>query len=196
MRNPKRILATTLPVILAPILYGLAVYSKLPATMAIHWGVDSQPNGWAPRAFVVFGLPALMAVFQLITVLVPRGNQSAPRFERVVNWVMPVLTVVLYVTTIQIGLGRQLDVWRIATFLIGVMFLAMGNYIPTVSPEYSTRALAPRRKMGRAALRRLGRVMVVAGLLLLVSLFLRPAVSIVVLTVTGVAMLAMPLTAK
>ncbi|WP_461225121.1 DUF1648 domain-containing protein [Lacticaseibacillus suihuaensis] len=194
--NPKRMLAVTVPVILAPILYGLAVYNRLPATMAIHWGIDSQPNGWAPRPLVVFGLPVMMAVFQAVVLLVPRGKQAAPRFERVVDWLMPLLTVILYITTIQIGLGQRLDVWRIATLLIAVMFLAMGNYLPTVPADYSRRVLQPRRPLPKPTLRWLGRAMVLGGLLLLVSLFLHPLVSVAVLAATVLALLVLPLAIK
>ena len=26
----------------------LAVYRRLPETMAVHWDIDSNPNGWMP----------------------------------------------------------------------------------------------------------------------------------------------------
>jgi len=40
---------------------GLAVYDRLPETLPTHWGFNGEVNGWSSRAFVVFGLPLLMA---------------------------------------------------------------------------------------------------------------------------------------
>ncbi|WP_179394305.1 DUF1648 domain-containing protein [Lacticaseibacillus absianus] len=199
-RHVGRQLALTLPVILAPILYGLTIYRRLPARIAIHWGVNNTPNGWASRPMFVFGLPLMMCAFQLLVLLVPRGKQSAPRFERIVIWLMPLMTVILYLATAQIALGAHIDVWRLATGLIGVMFIAMGNYIPTIPAGYSyglntMRWLSRRAQWPRVA-RRLGRWMVLAGLGLLISLALAPAVSIVILVIACVGLLVAPLIAK
>lgn len=192
----KTSLALTLPLMLAPMLYGIAMYSRLPAVMATHWGIDNQVNGTMPKAFMIFGLPLLMAVFQFVVVLVPRQKATAPRFERMVIWIMPVITVVAYLTTIQINLGHNLDIRRIAIVLVAAMMLAMGNYLPTVPPEYNSHKWVmrqmTRRPDAKRALRRLGYTMVIFGILLLLSLFFSPIVSAGVVGVMIIVMLIMP----
>lgn len=192
----KTSLALTLPIILAPILYGIAMYSRLPQTMATHWGIDNQVNGTMPKAFMVFGLPVLMAIFQLVVILVPRKKATAPRFERMVMWIMPVITVVAYLMTIQINLGHNVDIRRIAVMLVAAIMLAMGNYLPTVPAEYNSYKWSMRHITRRAdakkVLRRYGYVMVAFGLLLLISIFFNPIVSAVILGIMIVVMLIMP----
>lgn len=181
----KTSLALTLPVILAPIIYGVAVYPRLPQQLATHWGVSGEVNGTMPRALMVFGLPLMMAVFQLLVVLVPRQAERAVRFERVVAWILPVITVVAYVMTIQFNLGHDVDIRRIAILLVSAIFIAMGNYLPTVPADYNRTNLGmrylTRKRDYRRVVRRLGFVMVLSGLAMLASLFFPPLVSAIVL---------------
>lgn len=193
----KRVLLVTLPLILAPILYGLAVYKQLPAQMITHWGMNNEPNGYMSRAVAVFGLPALMAVLQTIMVLAPQKSMSSKRFNRVAFAIIPVISVILYVVTIQVNLGQQLNIWRIVVFMLGLMFVALGNYMPTVPANYGygwnlTTYLS--RREGWARVRRVyGYTMVGGGILLLLSLFFTPLASAwTVFAVTGL-MLVLPL---
>ena len=50
--NKKELLLTSL-VCLLPLLAGVALYPRLPETMATHWGFDGTANGWSSRAATV-----------------------------------------------------------------------------------------------------------------------------------------------
>lgn len=186
-----RTLLMTTPVILLPMVYGVAVYHKLPLRMATHWGVGNQPNGYMTRPLAVFGLPLLMVLLQLLILYTPRGKQRALRFERLVNWIIPVTTIVMYLTTIQYNLGTKLNIWRIAVLLIGIMFVLMGNYLPTVPQGYN-RGWHPstnlfRGQNWRKYTRIMAYVMVAGGIAMLLSLFFNGLVSMVV--VLGIILL-------
>ncbi|MCI1283833.1 MAG: DUF1648 domain-containing protein [Lacticaseibacillus songhuajiangensis] len=198
-RKRWQTLLMTLPAILLPMVYGVAMYSKLPARMATHWGVGNQPNGYMSRPIAVFGLPLLMVVLQLVILYTPRGKQAAPRFERLANWIIPVITIVMYITTIQYNLGTKLNIWRIAVLLMGIMFILMGNYLPTVPQGYSY-GWHPYTKLfkgrdWRKYTRILAYVMVGGGIALLLSLFFSGATSVVVLAVIVAVMIIWPLVA-
>ena len=57
MKANKKELLLTSAVCLLPLLAGAILYSRLPETMATHWGFDGTADGWAPRGMAVFGLP-------------------------------------------------------------------------------------------------------------------------------------------
>ena len=63
--NKKELLLTSL-VCLLPLLTGVALYPRLPETMATHWGFDGTANGWSSRAATVFGLPLFILALHLI----------------------------------------------------------------------------------------------------------------------------------
>ena len=64
--NPALLLIITMVVTLLPMILGLCTWSKLPETIAIHFGLDGTPNGWAPKWIVVFLIPLVMAAVQLV----------------------------------------------------------------------------------------------------------------------------------
>ena len=69
MKNIKwRILMITCGVCLLPIVLGLFLWDKLPDSMPIHFNIYNEADDFAPKAFVVFGLPAIMAVFRRFAV--------------------------------------------------------------------------------------------------------------------------------
>ena len=53
-------LIVTCVVCLLPILLGVALWNELPESIAIHFDINNNPDNFAPKGFVVFGLPFLM----------------------------------------------------------------------------------------------------------------------------------------
>ena len=49
MKNEKKTLLLTSLVCLIPMVVGALVYSRLPETMATHFGLDGTPDGWSSR---------------------------------------------------------------------------------------------------------------------------------------------------
>ena len=132
-----------------------------------------------------------MVLLQLLILYTPRGKQRALRFERLVNWIIPVTTIVMYLTTIQYNLGTKLNIWRIAVLLMGIMFILMGNYLPTVPQGYNrgwhSYTNLFRGQNWRKYTRMMAYVMVAGGIAMLLSLFFNGLVSMVV--VLGIILL-------
>lgn len=184
-------------VILVPVGYGFYNYQNLPAKMATHFNNVNQPDGYLSKPLMVFGLPVLMLLLQWISLSVTRLNAShkglAPRFERVMTWIIPVVAVITYVTTIGYNLGHQLDIWRIAVSMVAMIFIAVGNYLPTVSPEQyhrMHRGFQPRPMVWRRLRYWYGYTLVGSGILLLLSILMWPGVSIGVLGLMLLTLLA------
>ena len=57
-----KIFALTSGVCLLPILLGVALWSKLPDSIAIHFDMNNNPDNFASKGFVVFMLPLLMVM--------------------------------------------------------------------------------------------------------------------------------------
>ncbi|MFB9770197.1 DUF1648 domain-containing protein [Lactiplantibacillus modestisalitolerans] len=189
-------------VIVLPMIYGLANYQALPSRMAIHFsGTNMQPDGFLSKPLTVFGLPLLMIALQLFLITVTQLNSkhkgAAPRFERVLAWIIPVTAVVTYVLTIAYNLGHHVDIWRITVSLIAVIFIAIGNYLPTISAsayQRLQRGVTVRPEVWRWLKYRLGHLLVGSGLLLLVSIVTVPLVSMVVIGGLVIATLTLTIT--
>ncbi|MBQ2897740.1 MAG: DUF1648 domain-containing protein [Clostridia bacterium] len=169
-------------VCLLPILLGILLWTKLPDTIAIHFNIYGEPDNFAPKGFVVFGLPILMVALQAICCFINDINSykhgDRKKFITVTKWIIPVLTVVLQIITLGYGLGWNLDIRKVVSLIVGVIFLVMGNYLPKFDyiKNYDVNT-EKARKINRF----IGYETVVMGLLFFVSVFLPPISSIICL---------------
>ncbi len=129
-----KILLITCLVCLSPILLGVALWQSLPDTIAIHFDINNNPDNFAPKAFVVFGFPALMVLMQIFCCFVNDINSSKhgerKKFEMVTKWIIPVMSVILQTVTLYYSLGHELDIRRIVSLIVGLMLVITGNYLP------------------------------------------------------------------
>lgn len=175
-------LLTTCAVCLLPILLGLALWDKLPETMAIHFDINNNPDNFASKEFVVFILPLLMVLLQAFCCFINDINEAKhgerKKFERATKWIIPVMTVILQVVTLGYALGWSLDIRRIAAFIVGVIFLVIGNYLPKLDyiKNYDVNT-----EKARMINRFIGYETVVMGILYLISIFLPPLATVVCL---------------
>ena len=119
---------------LLPILMGLAVYSKLPEKMPIHWGLDGEPNGYATRLAGILILPLIMVgVNVIVQFSLESASKTNLKLEKLMLWVLPILSVTFQSLTLSQALGYHLDIALITMVTVGIIFILLGNYIPKTS---------------------------------------------------------------
>ena len=121
-------------VCLLPVLIGISLWGKLPDTMAIHFNMYGEPDGFASKAFVVFALPLLMVILQAVCCVINDINVykhgDREKFVTVTKWSIPLLTVALQIITFGYGLGLNFDMRKSVAVIVAILFLFIGNYIP------------------------------------------------------------------
>lgn len=141
IKQHKKMLILTSVITLLPIFIGLLLWRQLPASVATHFGVDNQPDGYCSKAFAVFGLPVMMLFFHFICIVAtnidPKRKNISKKVFRVVMWICPVISLVVCNTLYVFNLGYKLDIGFVCGLLIGVFYLILGNFIPKVKPNYS-----------------------------------------------------------
>ncbi len=60
LKENKRTLIVTSILILLPILIGVLLWKQLPDTMATHFGLNTEADGFSGKAFAVFSLPVFL----------------------------------------------------------------------------------------------------------------------------------------
>ena len=93
------------------------------------------------------------------------------KFERATKWIIPGMTVILQVALLGYALGWAMDVTNVAAFLVGIIFLIIGNYLPKFDyiKNYDLDA-EKARKINRF----IGKETVIMGILSFVCIFLPP----------------------
>ena len=175
-------LIITSVICLLPIILGIALWDSLPDSMAIHFNINNQPDNFASKGFVVFGLPILMMLLQIFCCFINDINAHKHgeriKFERITKWIIPVMTVVLQVITLGYGLGWDIDIRKAASLIVGVILITTGNYLPKF--DYIKNYDIDTEK-ARKINRFIGFETVITGLLFIISMFLPPISTIVCL---------------
>lgn len=121
-------------VVLLPILFGLIVWDMLPEQLAIHWGADGIVDGFANRLVAVGVLPVVLLALHLVCVFVtPWTNRAARQSQKVLDmtyWICPAISLYTAALTYATAFGMQLQALTFTIPLIGIGFIAMGNYLP------------------------------------------------------------------
>lgn len=132
-------LAITTGICLLPIVAGAVLYDRLPDPMPIHFNVAGEADNWGPKWFALFGLPIITAVLQVVTYVIAARNTPSsderPRIATITYWMIPVLVVLIYALMVSKALGIDTPLARILLLVVGIGFMAMGNYTPKMSFE-------------------------------------------------------------
>ena len=175
----KTLIITSL-VCLLPIILGIALWEKLPDTMAIHFNINNEPDNFASKGFVVFFIPVLMMVLQWISCVINDVNAykygNRTKFEYVTKWIIPFLSIVLQVMTFGYSLGWNVDIRKSCAVIVGIIFIVMGNYLPKFDyvKNYNV-DFEKARKINRF----IGIETVIMGVLMLISIFLPPIATLI-----------------
>ncbi len=182
-------LCLTSAICLLPILVGLALYSKLPERIAIHFDFHGNPDNYFSKPLFVFGMPAFMAVMQIMCCLISdlsdRYKDANRKAMRVFKWMMPSLCYVLYGLSVCISLGYDVDIRRWVMLILGLLFIISGNYTPKAkgAAKYPKRFAKSEEAQLRLA-RYMGYTMVFGGFLCLLSIAFSPIVSVIAIGAT------------
>ena len=141
LKNYKKTLIAATIVNLLPMVVGVLLWNQLPERIAVHFGVNGEPDGWGSRAFVVFGLPAFLAAMELLcafaTAADPKKQNIQPKIFKLVLWSVPVISLVCCGGIYAYALGLDVDMEKLVTALFSVVFIIIGNYLPKCRQSYT-----------------------------------------------------------
>jgi uncharacterized membrane protein len=119
-------------------------WTQLPAdaSIPIHWGIDGQANGFAPKPIGLLLLPSIATGIVALFAVIPRVEPRRANLERSgtayrATWVGVVtLMGVIHAATIAAALGATFDIARLVLVSVGALFIVIGNYLPKVQSNY------------------------------------------------------------
>ncbi|MBQ2991181.1 MAG: SdpI family protein [Clostridia bacterium] len=137
------LLVITSVVILLQTVVGVIIWDRLPETIATHFNVNNEPDGYSSRTFTVFGMPLMLLALHWICLLLScSGNQKLasadPRVRRLCVYIIPAISLLMVGVTYGNALGIEMDVGRIVLVFLGALFLVLGNYMPKIRHNYTT----------------------------------------------------------
>ena len=133
LKNKKLLILTSLLTLL-PIPVGLLLWNRFPETMAIHWGISGQPDGYASVPVAVFVPPLCMLLGHWVCILftfLDKGDKERnKKMQSIVLWAIPVICNLSCCGIYALALGLQFSPVAWTMVPMGLMFSAIGNYLP------------------------------------------------------------------
>ena len=180
--NMQRVIGNL--VILTPVIVGLVFYNQLPSRVAIHFNVEEQANGFMDRNLPIVVLPFIALV--IYNLLFSFFKQiTIPFLKEFMLWFIPIFSVVIQGLILTVALGGQIQVRLTVIWLVALIFLVIGNYLP----KSIGLATKNHNEIGKSVARKLGYLMVAMSLALLISLCFNPYTTIIILGVFVVLIL-------
>lgn len=168
-----------------PIIMGFYFYDALPDTLAIHFDINNNADGFASKDFTLFGLPMIMVALQtfgwIMSDLNKKGDKKIKAIE-VAKWFIPIVTIIVYTIIVLVGLGKSINVGKVASIILGVLFILTGNYMPKMSYEEAKGNINPLPKTEasyKEMVRTLGYSFVIGGFLAITSILCEGKISLI-----------------
>ena len=181
--NMQRVIGNL--VILTPVIVGLVFYNQLPNRVAIHFNVEEQANGFMNRNLAIVVLPFIaLAIYNLLFSYFKQI--TIPFLKEFMLWLIPIFSVVIQGLILTFALGVQIQVRLTVIWLVALIFLVIGNYLP----KSIGLATKNHNEGSKSVARKLGYLMVTMSLALLISLCFNPYTTIIMLGVFVVLILS------
>ena len=150
-KKNRKTLVLSVIICLLPMILGIVFYNKLPEQMPIHFTINDIPDNYAPKNFALFGIPTIMAVVQAVCIIftskvVELKNYEKPKIVKIMEWFIPIITVLVYTIMIEVPLGSTVYVGKSICLILGILFIIIGNYLPKMSYEIGKTTFHPMPK--------------------------------------------------
>jgi uncharacterized membrane protein len=171
--------------IAALLIFGAAVYGRLPEQVPSHWNMYGQVDGTTGRLGAVLMLPAIATGVWLLMLVLPQIDPHRAAYASFAGTYQLILnTVVLFLALVQVALlgvaiGWPIGMPQVLGVGVGLLFMVLGNEMGRLKPNWFAGIRTPWTLSDPENWRRThrfgGKVFFVAGLLIALSSLLLPS---------------------
>lgn len=128
-------------IIALPFLYLAYIWNQLPDNVPTHWNMKGEIDDWGDKSeliLIVFLLPVLIYVILLIVpVIDPKKKiQKMGNKYQHLKFILVLFMSALAILIVYTAQQQSFSNIEYILLLIGLLIMAMGNYLKTVKPNY------------------------------------------------------------
>ncbi|MBI2356767.1 SdpI family protein [Candidatus Dojkabacteria bacterium] len=118
-----------------PFVVGVILFQDMPSSMATHWDINGDVNGYMPKFWGLFFLPIfsiiLVALLKFLPKIDPRGKNIEMFRDSYERFIVFFLLFMLAVHTITVlwNMGIYLSIPITLSLLMGALFYSMGSLL-------------------------------------------------------------------
>ena len=197
MKNKFRLRKSSIISIIASILiliiFNILFYDKMPAELPTHWNFQGQADDYSSKFDAMVLTHGFLVVMNIFACFMldndPRNKKQKNFLMTLSKLAMPAIMIVVYTITVMVGLGRDVNVSVIIPLFVGLLFIAIGNYLPKTRRNYTMGVKLPWTLNSDENWRRTHRLggicFIGIGLSLIISIFLKSEVIFLAALIIG-----------
>ena len=112
-KNNLKGLILTSVVILLPMIFGIAIWNKIPNMVTIHVNLSGDADGFGGKATLVFLLPVIMLLTQWILFFISsfdkKSKEQSKKVLGMVIWIIPIVTFYVCGLMYSIAFGAKVN---------------------------------------------------------------------------------------
>lgn len=117
-------------------------YANFPNQVPIHWNIQGEVDNWGSKAFGAFFFPVIILALYLIFLLLPYLDPKRDKYEqfqktyhKFKNLLVGFMALLYFVSSFA-ALGYDINIPVLIPIMIGLLFIAIGNYLSKVKPNW------------------------------------------------------------
>lgn len=134
--------ALPLLIIITTFLASFYFYARFPERVPTHWNFQGEPDGWSSRPLAAFMIPAILAGTYLLFLVMPYLDPKRDRYAQfrkeyhIFKAVIIALLAGVYFIAGLNGLGHEVPIEKWTPFMIGLLFIILGNYFGKIKSNW------------------------------------------------------------
>lgn len=179
-RHLWKVIVLSTVICLLSMVPALLFWNRIPAEVPIHFNMQGLPDSWAPKGVAVIGLPVGLGALNVLALWATLFHASHldDKIKRLCIGLVPTLAWGIALLMLGQWLGLPVSITRLVLFFLGTMFIILGNYLPKAGQNryFGLRTPATLRSevVWNKSNRLCGYLMLLAGILIDVEVFLLP----------------------
>ncbi len=178
--------------ILIVIIFNLTFYSKMPDMVPNHWNFNGEVDGYTTKfnGFILLPIALVLSGIFLNFMLDndPKNKNQKNMAITIGKISMPGILLLIMVLQTVFGLGIEFDVNLVVNFLLGILFIAIGNYLPKAKRNYTVGIKLPwtlNSDENWNKTHRLGGILfILAGILFIANIFISSEIIVYIMIFT------------
>lgn len=163
------------------VIFNLLFYDKMPAELPTHWNFQGKVDKYSSRFDAMVFTPVFLAIMNIFLCFMvdndPRNKKQNNFVMTISKLAMPLIMLVVYSITVMAGLGREIRVSVVIPLFLGILIIAIGNYMPKIKRNYTMGIKLPWTLNSDENWRRTHRLgglcFIIVGFSLILSVFLK-----------------------
>ena len=140
MKNKKLVIISVLFLIIAFII-GFVYYDRLPEMVPTSFDFSGNVREYQSKFKALFLTPFIMVIVHGFLIFMlnndPRKKFQSSKLYNISLFIIPVLEIILTSITIMYAFNNKINIARILSIFIGIMYLVMGNFLPKARRNYT-----------------------------------------------------------